>query len=412
MLLATALGFERVTLVLTNLPRFHIMLPSECTRVQSHSTSAHERTLMSRRTVTIADIARVAGVSHPTVSRALRGNPLISSDVRAQIQQLALEMGYIPNAVAQSLQMQRTNTIGLVVTSIADPFNGDVVKGVEQVARTANISVFLSAAHNDPDQELAVIETFHRRRVDGVLVASSRIGSSHAAQLARINVPTVLINSQADTPHALLHSVAVDDHAGARLAVDHLLRLGHRAIGYLGSESRPRSNARRLEAYRDALVAAGVQPRPDWVVIAAANEARQEDDVAAGQTLLPRLLQAGATAVFCYNDSIAIGALIACRAHGVSVPAQLSVIGFDDIAAARYMLPPLTTIHQPKHEMGDLAMRMLLDLLDERPVYDHVLAPTLVERGSTGAALSRKPEAGGGRQETGSRRRKAGNRKQ
>jgi DNA-binding LacI/PurR family transcriptional regulator len=343
---------------------------------------------MSRRTVTIADIARAAGVSHPTVSRALRGNPLISSDVRAQIQRLALEMGYIPNAVAQSLQMQRTNTIGLVVTSIADPFNGDVVKGVEEVARTANISVFLSAAHNDPDQELAVIETFHRRRVDGVLVASSRIGSSHAAQLAQINVPTVLINSQADTPHALLHSVAVDDHAGARLAVDHLLRLGHRAIGYLGSHSRPRSNARRQEAYCDALMAAGVPPRPGWIAIAAADEARQEDDVAAGQTLLPGLLQAGATAVFCYNDSIGIGALMACRAHGVGVPAQLSVIGFDDIAAARYMLPPLTTMHQPKLEMGGLAMRMLLDLLDGRPVYDHVLAPTLVERGSTGAVSS------------------------
>jgi LacI family transcriptional regulator/LacI family repressor for deo operon, udp, cdd, tsx, nupC, and nupG len=255
--------------------------------------------------------------------------------------------------------------------------------------------VFLSAAHNDPDQELAVIETFHRRRVDGVLVASSRIGSSHAAHLARINVPTVLINSQADTPHALLHSVAVDDHAGARLAVDHLLRLGHRAIGYLGSESRPRSNARRQEAYRDTLAAAGVQPHPGWIASAAADEARQEDDVAAGQTLLLGLLQAGATAVFCYNDSIAIGALMACRAHGVSVPAQLSVIGFDDIAAARYMLPPLTTICQPKVELGALAMRMLLDLLDDRPVRDHVLAPALVVRESSGPVSGRQAAVSG-----------------
>ena len=123
--------------------------------------------------------------------------------------------------------------------------------------------------------------------------------------------------------------------------------------------------------------------------------------MAAGQTLLPGLLQAGVTAVFCYNDSIAIGALMACRAHGVGVPAQLSVIGFDDIAAARYMLPSLTTMHQPTLEMGGLAMRMLLDLLDERPVYNHVLAPTLVERGSTGL-VRRRQEAGGGKRKAGS----------
>ena len=141
---------------------------------------------MSRRTITIQDIARAAGVSHTTVSRALRDNPLISTDVRAQIQQLARDMGYIPNAIAQSLQMRRTNAIGLVVTSIADPFFSDVVKGVEEVARAANISVFLSTSHNDPEQEMAVIETFHRRRVDGVLAAASRVSEHHTERLARI----------------------------------------------------------------------------------------------------------------------------------------------------------------------------------------------------------------------------------
>ncbi|HEU5098020.1 MAG TPA: substrate-binding domain-containing protein, partial [Roseiflexaceae bacterium] len=110
----------------------------------------------------------------------------------------------------------------------------------------------------------------------------------------------------------------------------------------------------------------------------------QEDDVAAGQALLPSLLELGVSAVLCYNDSIAIGALIACRERGIAVPGQLSVVGFDDIATARYVLPPLTTVRQPKVEMGGLAMRMLLDLLDDRPVHDRILAPTLVVRGSTG----------------------------
>src|SRR5919202_1428840 len=175
------------------------------------------RASVKRRTISIEDIARVAGVSHSTVSRALRNNPLISADVRAHINQLAHEMSYTPNAIAQSLQMQRTNTVGLVVTSIADPFLADVAKGVEEVARTAHMSVFLSASHRDPEQEMAVIETFHRRRVDGILVESSQISSTYAERLMRINVPTVLINSQSENPAHVMHSVAVDDYRGARI---------------------------------------------------------------------------------------------------------------------------------------------------------------------------------------------------
>jgi DNA-binding LacI/PurR family transcriptional regulator len=338
---------------------------------------------VKRRTVSIEDIARLAGVSHSTVSRALRDNPLISADVRAHIHQLAYEMGYTPNAIAQSLQMQRTNTVGLVVTSIADPFLVDIVKGVEEVARTAHVSVFLSASHRDPDQEMAVIETFHRRRVDGILVESSQISDAYAERLARINVPTVLINSQSENPAHLMHSVAVDDYSGARIAVEHLLALGHRAIGYLGLGNRLRSNTRRFEGYRDALAAAGIPFHEQMMVVAASGDAAHMDDVTAGQVALPHLIGAGVSAVFCYNDMLAIGALLACRAQGISVPNNLSVIGFDDIRQAQFVVPTLTTVHQPKVELGELAMQKLLDLLADRPVDDAVLQPSLIVREST-----------------------------
>src|SRR6266576_3206326 len=213
---------------------------------------------MRRQEVSIEDIARAAGVSHSTVSRALRDSSLISAEVRERIQNLALEMGYTPNAIAQSLQTQQTSTIGLVVTSIADPFWGDVMKGVEEVARAAGFSVLLSATHNDPDQEMAIIETLHRRRVDGILVASSRITAKYKKRLDHIRVPTVLINSQAESQDNLLHWVAVDDPAGAQLGVEHLLHLGHRSIGYLGVSCRPRSNQLRLHGYQNALAAAGM----------------------------------------------------------------------------------------------------------------------------------------------------------
>jgi LacI family transcriptional regulator/LacI family repressor for deo operon, udp, cdd, tsx, nupC, and nupG len=270
-----------------------------------------------------------------------------------------------------------------VVTSIADPFLSDVAKGVEEVSRTAGFSVFLSTSHNDPDQEMAIIESFHRRRVDGILVAASRISSIHKERLDHIQVPTVLINSQAESQHKLLHWVAVDDSKGARLAVEHLLELGHRVIGYLGSESRPRSNRRRLEGYRKALAEAGVSWHDTWVAIASGREASLEEDVAAGQSLLPRLLDAAVTAVFCYNDMVAIGVLLACHERGIAVPQELSVVGFDDIKMADYVTPPLTTIHQPKVRLGQLATEMVLDLLDGRPVRNHILAPTLHLREST-----------------------------
>src|SRR6266568_4064998 len=338
---------------------------------------------MRRQEVSIEDIARVAGVSHSTVSRALRDSSLISVEMRERIQELAREMGYTPNAIAQSLLTRQTSTIGLVVTSISDPFWGDVMKGVEEVARAAGFSVFLSASHNDPDQEMAIIETFHRRRVDGILIAASRITNNNNKRLKSFRVPTVLINSQTESEATLLHWVSVDDRKGAQLAVEHLLRLGHRSIGYLGISSRPRSNQQRLLGYQSALATAGVPCCDAWVVITAGDEASHEEDVTAGQTALPRLLDAGVTAIFCYNDMTAIGVLMACRERGIAVPEELSVIGFDDIRMASYVTPPLTTVQQPKVQLGCLATQVMLDLLNHRPGRNHILMPTLMLRAST-----------------------------
>jgi DNA-binding LacI/PurR family transcriptional regulator len=337
--------------------------------------------------ISIADIARIAGVSHTTVSRALRDNPLISQETRERIKRLAQEMGYTPNAIAQSLQTRSTSTIGLVVTSIADPFLNDVVKGVEEVARAAGFSVLLSATHNDPEQEMVVIETFHRRRVDGILVASSRISSAYKGRLDRIRVPTVIINSQAESQHELLNWVAVDDYMGAYQAVTYLLQLGHRSIGYLGISSRPRSNRQRFEGYRDALEAAGVPFDEEHVLVTSASEASDEEDVAVGQAALQYFLDSRVTAVFCYNDMAAIGLLVACRERGVEVPGRLSIVGFDDIKMASYVSPALTTMRQPKLELGRLATQVMLDLLHNRPGENHLLQAELIVRASTAAPV-------------------------
>ncbi|HVO41506.1 MAG TPA: substrate-binding domain-containing protein, partial [Aggregatilineales bacterium] len=246
-----------------------------------------------------------------------------------------------------------------------------------------NISVFLGISNNDPDQEMAIIETFHQRRVDGILVAAAQISAQYAKRLKRINVPTVLINQQAETPFEMLHTVSVDDYGGARQAVSHLLDLGHRSIGYLGAGNRPRSNRLRLEAYCETLTGAGIQVRDGWVKTAPPDHRFHSEDVTDGTLLLPSLLDQGISAVFCYNDMIAVGALLACRELGILVPAQLSIVGFDDIELAQYVTPPLTTIYQPKMTLGQVAMEMLLDLMANRPVEDKVLPTELVRRLST-----------------------------
>lgn len=374
------------------LPDAHVCTISHLPRFPSDQRRIREPVLQSNSTfpnsmssgVSIKDIAEAAGTTHSTVSRALRDSPKISEETRERIQDLAQEMGYTPNAVAQSLQTDRTNAIGLVVTSIADPFFADVVKGVEEVAQPAGFSVLLNSSHNDPDQEIQAIETFHRRRVDGLLVASSRVGSHYVDRMSQIDVPVVLINSEGKENLGFLHSVTVDDQSGIRQAVRHLVDQGHRRIGYLGAQNRPLSNQRRKDGYVNALEENGIHPQEEWIEIAPIIETEPENDVKAAEALMPNLFEAGVTALLCFNDMVAIGALKACRGQEIRVPEDISIVGFDGIDMAAHVAPPLTTIHQPRREMGNIAMQMLDNLIDGASVQNRVLAPRFVRRESTG----------------------------
>lgn len=336
---------------------------------------------MSKRKTSIEDIARKAGVSHSTVSRALRDSPLISPKVREEIKKLAQEMNYVPNAIAQSLQTQRTYTIGVIVTSIADPFFGELVEGIEQVARQAGLNVLLSASYGDFEQEIAAIENFHYRRVDGILVADSRISRQYTKQLTQFTVPTVLINIDTDDQDKTLHSVAIDDRIGGFLAVEHLIKLGHTAIGYIGVGDGSKADQQRLEGYQMALTNAGLPQNTDWLAIN--HDQEKINDIDIGKKMLPQLAAAGVTGIFCYNDMVAVGALLACKELSISVPQDLSLVGFDNIALSSYVTPSLTTVSQRMLEMGKCAMTMLLDLFAGKTVENLLLSPVLVKRGST-----------------------------
>ncbi len=331
--------------------------------------------------VSIKDIARAAHVSHSTVSRALRDSPLVNAETRELIQRIAAEQGYTVSAVARSLVTRRTNTIGVVVTSIADPFVGEVVGGVEELAVARQYSVILATCHGDPDRELRAVRSLQERRVDGILVAASRVGALYLPVLEELKAPLVLINNQHPGEFGL--HVSIDNPAGARQITTHLIELGHRRIAYIGDRFGLHSDTERCDGYRQSLQNAGIAYDPG--LLAYGDGASESGLQAMGQLLS---LADPPTAIFCYNDMQAFGALRAARERGLKVPQDLSIAGFDDLFFSSYTDPPLTTIRQPKQEMGRDAAEILLELLAGHAPRSIVKQGELVVRQSTAPRAS------------------------
>lgn len=337
----------------------------------------------SQRQLSIKDIARLARVSHPTVSRALQNSPLVNAKTAERIRRIADEAGYRASAVARGLVTRRTRTIGLVVTTVADPFASEVVCGIEQTANDHGYSVFLADSNADPERERKVVQAFAERRVDGIIVTSSRVGALYLPMLSEMEVPIVLVNDQ--YPGAFVHSVMIANFEGMRAVAEHLIGLGHRRIAYLGDQFGYQSDAERLAGYRAALAEAGI-PAPEELI--ANGDGRPEGAMTAMEKLLA--LAGRPTAVCCYNDMTALGAMRQIRAHGLRVPEDISVAGFDDLFFASYLQPPLTTVRQPMRRMGQLAMESLFRLMSgEESVPQIKVDAELIVRASTAPAGAR-----------------------
>ena len=329
--------------------------------------------------VSIKDIAKAAGVSHATVSRALRDDPRISEQTKIRIRRIAVGMGYYPSAIARGLATGRTYTIGMVVTTIADPFVAPIVQGTEQKALEEGYSVVLAQSQADPEREIAAVRLMREHRVDGVIVTASRVGELYTPLLSELRVPVVLINNQKEGEY--LYSIYVDDLAGAQMAVEYLVKLGHRKIAYVGCPGRPLSNRRRFEGYKTALGLHGIDVDDRMVV-----QVPGMDDLSRGRKAVDLILAGGRpSAIFCFNDLTAVGVLQVLREKGVDVPGEVSLVGFDDIPLASMVCPALTTVAQPKEEMGIKAMEMLLALINGKEQENVVVKPRLVIRESTAA---------------------------
>ena len=331
--------------------------------------------------VTIKDIAKVANVSHTTVSRALRDHPAIAPRTAERIRQIAEDLGYIPNTAARGLKTSRSGILGVIVRRIVDPFFSEVLQGIEDVLQAHSYSLFLAASHRDPDRERVIIQAMSERRVDGVIICSTQVSQQQQRRLAAFNVPTVLINNQA--PEDVTHSIYLDAVSGSREVTEYLVGLGHRRIGYLGNLRGGRTNIDRLRGYRQALNTAGIRQRPDYLQEASSGLAAGGAEAASAFLRLSE----PPTAIVCYNDVMAIGALQVLQSAGVKVPEQCAVTGFDNIELSAYVTPPLTTFSQPKYELGREAALMMLRLLEssDGDAGDDVrtLRGTLIIRSST-----------------------------
>ena len=331
---------------------------------------------MSRR-VTMSDVAREAGVSLMTVSRAINAKGEINPQTRARVLRVAEEMGYRPSNIARGLATRRTHTLGLVIPDVANPFFSDVARGAEHVAYAAGYNVFLCNTDEDPQRESAVLQSLEEKRVDGIVLCSSRLDDGELRMVVDRHPAVVLVNRELEENGAGV--VLVDDETGGRAATQHLLQTGHRAVGLLAGPPASRSGHQRARGYRAALAAAGLPYQPDWV---RACSPVVESGQAVAHTLLathPEL-----TALVCYNDLVAVGALQACADLGRRVPDDVAVAGFDDIVLAALVTPPLTTCRVPRYELGAQAMRLLLEQIGGCPQGHRkiVLRPDLVVRAS------------------------------
>lgn len=333
-------------------------------------------------TISIKDIAKEMNISYSTVSRALNNSPRIKSETREQIQRKASEMGYLPSAVARSLVTRRTNTIGVVVTTITDLFFAEVIEGIEETALNYGYNVILTNSDGVPEHELAAIQNLRERRVDGIVLVAACASKESKERLfasPAVATPIVIINN-VQQEH-IGYSVETDNLSGGQIATQHLLDLGHRRIAYIAGPETEWDSVERQRGYEQTLRAAGLAVDPALIV---RGSNRPEDGLAAMQQLLA--LPSPPTAIFCYNDVSALGAMRAIHAAGRRIPQDFSVVGFDDIALASFFEPPLTTIAQAKREMGEKAVQMVLDLLaGERVVEKAVLASELILRASTGS---------------------------
>ncbi|ETT75698.1 LacI family transcriptional regulator [Paenibacillus sp. FSL R7-277] len=336
------------------------------------------------KTITIYDIAKEAQVSVATVSRVLNNTAPVKESTREIIMAVIEKHQFQPNALARSLLKKETGTIAMILPDITNPFFPEVFWGAENVAREKHYTFFLCDTAGEHSRESEYLSILREKRVDGIIFLGGRINlnqcppalSQEVVELSK-HVPIVLVNG--NLPRSGLHRIYTDEEEGAALATQHLLDLGHRRIGFLGGMEETSTTQVKLKSVRMKLKERGLTLRKDWVMF-------HDFSIEGGRTLMDRMLEQEErpTAVLCVNDFTAIGALKSATQHGLKIPEDLSIVGFDDSPLSRAVIPELTTVSQNTNQLGELSVEMLHELISGgNPRKRTVLQPKLVVRDST-----------------------------
>jgi LacI family transcriptional regulator len=335
---------------------------------------------------TIADVAKAAGVSTSTVSRVLNGNyAYMRDETRSRVLNAIEELQYRPSSVARSLTLKRTNTAGVMISDVGNPFYPDVIRGIEDVALEHDYNIFSCNTNYDLDRGMKFVRSFVDKRVDGVLIMSSAMSDDWLVELAKNNMPVVVLDWKVSADNVDASTIKVDFECGIGQLVDHFISLGHHRFAHVSGPLHLPTSRLRLDGFLKALELYGIDA--DAVLVVEGNLR-----IDGGRDALTQLLAAPdpPTAVFTANDLTAMGLLTAARAHGLRVPEDLSICGLDDIWLTSETDPPLTTVALPRYEIGSTAMHMLLRLLtayDEEDAasvnYHEVVETRLVVRQST-----------------------------
>jgi LacI family transcriptional regulator, galactose operon repressor len=324
---------------------------------------------------------------HPsTVSRALhRADLPLRAETRRKVQAAVERLEYRPSVIARGLRLQRTRTLGMLVPDITNPFFPPIIRGAEEAARERGYELVLCNTDDSPEREKASLQLLRERQADGLLMATSRMADATVAAVRRDRFPFVLVNRGSSVAADL--SVEVDNERAAEAVIAHLAGLGHRRIAHIAGPLSTTTGAERAAGYRAAMTARGLPT--DASLIAEADAYAETSGYAAAV----RLLQASPTAIFGANDLLILGALRAVRETELRVPRDISLVGVNDIPLVGLIDPPLTTVRVPQREMGQIATRMLIAVLEDEPVTRrHVLLDTtLIVRGSTaGPSVGRR----------------------
>lgn len=327
--------------------------------------------------VTMAEVAREAGVSLMTVSRVVNNKGEISDTTRQRVQEVIDRLGYRPSDIARGLVTDRTCTIGLVVPDNSNPYFSEVARGVEHVAYAEGYNVFLCNTEENEQREMAVLQSLEEKRVDGVVLCSSRLNDDNLNRALAHHGAVVMINRKIEQNS--LGMILVDDENGGFMTMQHLIQRGHHKIGIIAGPKKSYGGQQRDKGFRLALEMAGIPYHPEWKrhcgpVVDSGREAAYD--------LLSNYSEL--TAIACFNDLNAVGALQACVQLGIRVPDDIAIVGYDDIPLASLVTPALTTCRVPMYQLGQQAMRLLLAHISANSE-DHeniLVKPELIVRAS------------------------------